>query len=85
MIIETKYNVGDVLVFISRETAKIEKLPAYKIEVSVGDYANAVSDSMKNQMAVKYWFYDGKNAILVPEEAVYKTVEELVSVLTNSN
>jgi hypothetical protein len=80
MIIETKYNVGQELYFLSKNTGKIECSPVYKIEATTGDL---FTDNPKDATTiVRCFFYlNGKQVELVKEENCYLTKQELIETL----
>jgi len=80
MIIETKYNVGQELYFLSKHTGKIECSPVYKIEATTGDI---FSDDPKDaKTIVRCFFYlASKQVELVKEDDCYPTKQELIETL----
>jgi hypothetical protein len=80
MIIETKYNVGQELYFLSKNTGKVECSPVYKMEATIGD---VFTDEPKDaKIEVRYFFFiHKKHAEIIKENDCYLTKQELLEAL----
>jgi hypothetical protein len=80
MIIETKYNLGQELYFLSKHTGKVECSPVYKIEASAGEILS--NDTKDAKTIVRCFFYlDGKHVEIVNEDQCYLTKQKLLEAL----
>lgn len=80
MIIRTKYEVGQELYFLSKNTGKIECSPVYKMEATIGD---VFTDEPKDaKIEVRYFFFIHKrHAEIIKENDCYLTKQELLEAL----
>jgi uncharacterized protein YbjQ (UPF0145 family) len=77
MIIETKYNIGQEVHFLSDKSKKIECAAIYKLDAEA-EYKKA--DDV-TEIKVRYYFYHNNSVEIVREEFCFLTKQDVIDTL----